>query len=189
MTNNRSAHRNHIDTALLQLSFAFKLQNYLDEHPIDRDKFDVALTIEDSNSRICLVHDEFQTYDDLQLAATNNVSIVFGAVAITLWEAISEYAGLKSKLLDPQASKRENLASLSYMIRCCFAHGTAQPIWSIFNPKYKTIYRVGNKTIDLSVIVDGQPFEYSSISGHETLVLLAHEARANGLLDSASSFL
>ena len=175
-------HLDHIDTAFLQLSFAIKLQHFLDEHPIEKENFDIALTIEDAGSRVCLAHNEFKTYQELQVAAENNISICFGAVAITLWEAIREHTGWSSWRLNTKNSRGENLAALSYMIRCCFAHGTASPVWSIYDSKYKTVYRVGNKTIDLSDIADKQPFEYPSIGGYETLWHLKAEARDNDLL-------
>jgi hypothetical protein len=177
-----ASHHLHIGTAFLQLSFAIELWHFLDEHPINKNDFDIALTIKDPGSQVCLPHGEFDTYQDLLAAAGNNISIAFGAAAITLWQAISEHAGLKSKQLKPHANKMENLAGLSYMIRCCFAHGTAMPVWSISDPKYKTIYQVGNKTIDLSRIENEQPFEYASIGGYETLWLLKADAHAYGLL-------
>lgn len=175
-------HFDHIDRAFLQLSFAIKLWHFLDAHPIEKECFDIALTIEDPGTRVCLVHNEFDTYQDIQLAAENNISICFGAAAITLWEAIHERNGWSSKELNPTNSAKENLAAFSYMIRCCFAHGTAHPVWSIYDGKYKTVYRVGNKSIDLSKIAENQPFDYASICGYETLWLLKAEARANGLL-------
>ncbi|HEY6288278.1 MAG TPA: hypothetical protein VIW48_02425 [Nitrospiraceae bacterium] len=175
-------HYDHIDTAFLQLSFAIKLWNFLDEYPIDKETFDIDLTIEDPGSRICLPCNEFQTYQDLQLAAENNISICFGAVAITLWEAIHEHSGLVSRKLNPINSRKESLAALSYMLRCCFAHGTARPVWSIQDSKYKTTYRVGSKSIDLSQVADQQAFDYSSIGGYETLWYLKAESRAEGLI-------
>ena len=175
-------HHDHIDTAFLQLSFAIKLWHFLDEHPIDKDCFDIDLTIQDPGNCLCLSGNEFHTYEDLQLAAENNISICFGAATITLWEAIREHSGLASGKLNPKSNGNENLAALSYMLRCCFAHGTASPVWSIQDNKYKTSYRVGNKTIDLSHVVDQQPFDYSSIGGYETLWLLRAEAHEKGLL-------
>lgn len=177
-----ATHHEHIDTAFLQLSFAIKLWHFLDEHPIDKEIFDIALTIEDPGSRVCLSHNEFPTYQDLQLTAENNISICFGAVAITLWETIREHTGWASGRLNPKIGKRENLAALSYMLRCCFAHGTACPVWSIQDSKYRTTYRIGNKTIDLSHVADHQPFDYSFIGGYETLWQLKAEAHAKGLL-------
>lgn len=159
-----------------------KLWHFLDAHPIEKENFDISLTIEAHGGRVCLVHNEFETYEALQVAAENNISICFGAAAITLWEAIREHSGLSSGKLDPEKSRSENLAALSYMIRCCFAHGAASPVWSIRANKYKTAYRVGNKTVDLSKIADKQPFDYPSIGGYETLWDLKVEARAEGLL-------
>ena len=66
-------HYDHIDTAFLQLSFVTKLWHFLDEHPIDKVSFDIDLTIEDPGGRICLPHNKFSTYHDLQLAAENNI--------------------------------------------------------------------------------------------------------------------
>ena len=175
-------HHEHIETAFLQLSFAIKLWHFLDAHPIDKDRFDIDLTIEDSNNRVCLTGGEFHTYQDLQLASENNISIAFGAAAITLWEAISEHTGLKSRNLIPEGNRKQNLASLSYMIRCCFAHGTAMPVWSIRDQKYKVAYRVGNKIVDLLRVTNGQAFDYTSIGGYETLWFLKDDAYANGLL-------
>ena len=65
------------------MSFAIKLWHFLDSHPIEKDYFDIALTIEDLGTRVCLVHNEFNTYQAIQLAAENNISICFGAAAIT----------------------------------------------------------------------------------------------------------
>jgi hypothetical protein len=175
-------HHDHIATAFLQLSFAIKLWHFLDEHPIDKEAFDINLTIEDPGSRICLPHNEFQTYQDLQLAAENNISICFGAAAITLREAIREHSGLVSGKLNPKNSRKESVAALSYMLRCCFAHGTARPVWSIQDSKCKTTYQIGNKTIDLSQVADQQAFDYSSIGGYETLWYLKEESRAEGLI-------
>lgn len=173
-----------IDTAFLQLSFAIKLWHFLDDDEclISKDAFDIALTIEDLENRVCLPHNEFSTYQDIRLAASNNISICFGAVAITLWEAIRERTGFTNKKLNPLNSYEEQLAALSYMIRCCFAHGTASPIWVIRDKKYKMTYQVGNKTVDLSSIRDGQPFDYASIGGYETLWLLRAEAQSRYLL-------
>ena len=165
-----------IDSAFLQLSFALKLWHFLDEHPIEKEDFDIPLTVREEGRQIALSHNEFPTYDAIKVASENNLSICFGAVANTLWEAISERYALSSRQLDPEADRIQNLASLAYMIRCCFAHRPANPVWCIQDPKYKTTYRVGNKVINLSNIDDGTPFRYESIQGYETLWLLKAEA-------------
>ncbi|MGH9425078.1 MAG: hypothetical protein ACRD2L_02050, partial [Terriglobia bacterium] len=157
-----------------------KLWNYLGSHPFDKDAFDIPLTIEDQSNWVCLPHNEFSTFEQIRVAAENNISICFGAAAITLWEAISEKNSYANATINPSNTTEEMLAGLSYMIRCCFAHGTVVPKWKI-SDKYKIIYKVSNKTVDLRA-VDGKPFDYEAIGGYETLWLLKAEARANGLL-------
>ena len=171
-----------VDTAFLQLSFALKLWHFLDEHPIDKEAFDIALTVEDEGSRICLPHDQFESYDAMRVASEHNISLCFGAAANTLWEAMREKSGLESGDLNPDADRASNIASLTYMIRCCFAHGPAAPVWEIRSEKYKTQYHVGNKEIDLSDVAEGTPFDYGSIGGYETLWFLKAEALAEELI-------
>jgi hypothetical protein len=177
-----SYHLDHIETAFHQLSFAIKLWHYTDTEKIDKGIFDIDLTIQDESNCIVLHGNEFESYTDLIVASENNISICFGAAALTLWEAIREKTSYEPRQLDPLADIKQNLASLSYMIRCCFAHGTAVPVWSIFNVKYKTQYRLGNKVVDLSNVSNGQAFDYSSIGGYETLWFLKNEAKAHQIL-------
>jgi hypothetical protein len=178
----KTPHYDHIETAFLQLSFAIKLWNYFDTNQIDKEKFDIDLTIQDKDNCVCLSSGEFRTYDDLILASENNISIAFGAATITLWEAIREHSAIVTKQLNPNSCQKHLLAALSYMLRCCFAHGTAAPVWSIRDKKYKILYRLGNKSIDLSTFTNGQAFDYQSIGGYETLWLIKDEAKNAGLL-------
>ena len=171
-----------VDTAFLQLSFALKLWHFLDEHPIDRDAFDIALTVEDEGARICLPHNQFESYDAIRVASEHNISLCFGAAANTLWEAMREKSGRESGDLNPDVDRASNIASLTYMIRCCFAHGPAAPVWQVRSEKYKTQYHVGNKVIDLSDVAEGTPFDYGSIGGYETLWFLKAEALAEELI-------
>ncbi len=47
-------HFDHVDPAFLQLSFAIKLWHYLDVHQIEKNEFDIPLTIEDpDNGSVC----------------------------------------------------------------------------------------------------------------------------------------
>jgi hypothetical protein len=177
-----SYHLQHIDTSFLQLSFAIKLWHYTDQRRIDKESFDIDLTIQDDSNCLVLLNNEFKSYSDLIIASENNISICFGAAAITLWEAIKENTGYVPNKLKPDEDKKQNIASLSYMLRCCFAHGTAAPIWTILANKYKTKYFVGNKIIDLSKIENGQAFDYQSICGYETLWFIKDEAKSMGLL-------
>ena len=151
-------------------------------HSIDKDAFDIALTVEDEGSRVCLPHNEFESYDAIRVASEHNISICFGVAANTLWEAMREKSNLESGQLDPDADRASNIAALTYTVRCCFAHGPAAPVWRIQREKYKTQYRVGNKVIDLRGLADGTPFDYASIGGYETLWFLKAEALAEELI-------
>lgn len=175
-------HWEHVDTAFLQLAFAIKLNTFMIEHPFDRGIFDIDPTITSEGNCVCLPGNQFHTDDALLLASENNISIAFGAASITLWEAIREHGSISSKSLKPQANGDQSLAALSYMIRCCFAHGSAAPKWSIQDPKYRCTYYLGNKVIDLSSIQNDQVFDYKSIGGYETLWMLKGEARHRGLI-------
>jgi hypothetical protein len=84
--------------------------------------------------------------------------------------------GRRLENIDPSRNDKENLVSLSYMIRCCFAHGTAVPTREM-SPKFRTTYKIGSKTIDLSNVAR-TPFDFSAIGGHETLWLMRDEAKS-----------
>lgn len=177
---NNQPHFEGLETAFSQLSFAIKLWHYFDTNRFDKELFDISLTAEYEAGRVCLVHNEFATFDHLLVATERNISICFGAAAITLWEALKEKNGYNPSRMDPSHSPDEMLASLSYMLRCCSAHGTAVPRWQI-RERYRVVYNVGNKSIDLRG-VDGLAFEYSAIGGCETLWLLRADAQAHGML-------
>lgn len=170
-----------VEEAFLQLSFAIKLWNFPDVHPIDKNEFDVEIKVIDKDSRICLPANQFKSYDDIKIASENNLSICFGIAANTLWEAIRKKNGLETGQLDPDVNGINSIASLVYVIRCCFAHGPAQPVWHI-TEKYKTQYRIRNKTIDLREVEDDMPFDYSRIDGHDTLWLLKKIALEEGFI-------
>jgi hypothetical protein len=176
-------HVTHLDTAFLQLAFAIKLWHYVECYKIDKDAFDISLTAkqdEADTDQVCLPQNQFNTYEDLRTAASNNILICFGATAITLWEAINEKGGINTRKLNPSSNYNECLASLAYMIRCCFAHGTAVPKWKM-EDKYRFIYKIGNKTIDLRYM-NGKVFDFGQICGYETLSIIRSEAEANDML-------
>lgn len=174
-------HFDGLDTAFLQLAYALKLWHYLLEHPLPREQFDIALTIqEDSGSLYVMSHDQFKTDDDVTLASGNNIAICFGATAITLWEAIREHSGLESQALQPVSSDEHRVAALAYAIRCCFAHGTTLPRWEL-TPKYQIEYRLGGRRIDLRSR-NGTAFTYDDIGGIDCLKLIRSHATRLKLL-------
>ncbi|MCL6613709.1 MAG: hypothetical protein K6U03_03655 [Firmicutes bacterium] len=171
----------YLETAFHQLSFAIKLWNYAREGLIDKDKFDINLTVEDDEDRIVLLENEFNTYDDIILATENAISTFFGITANVLWECINErgiYSPPRTKLPDPLVTPEQKLVGFAYMLRCCFAHGPAIPKWHITDKKYRTQYIIGNKLVDLTKfgnIGDENVFNYRDIGGYETLWILKHE--------------
>jgi hypothetical protein len=178
---NPKPHFDHLETAFLQLSFSLKLWHFLHEHPFNKDDFDIDLTTGVAEDWAILSSNEFKSYDDIILAAENNISITWGIAALTLWEAIRECNHLEAKDLRPLSSRKHSIASLVYMIRCCFAHGSARPTWCI-KPKFRLQYKVGNKSIDLSNVENGKPFDWQDVGGRETLWHIKGEALCIGLL-------
>lgn len=177
-----NSHKDYINSAFLQLSFAIKLWRFLDNHPIEKDQFDIDVTIEDSKNSVCLPQNEFNSYSDIILASENNISICFGIASITLWEAINEKGEYSTnRLPNPLKTENQKIAGLIYMIRCCFAHGTALPKWKINNKKYEIIYYIDSTSVDLRS-VNKTEFYYESIGGYETLWRLRDIAISNKIL-------
>lgn len=178
----KKTHADHIETAFLQLAFALKLWHFFSSTPPDKEAFDIALTVNTPGSMVYLPHGQFERIDDLILATENNINICFGAAAITLWEALNETGKYKpTKFPTPLNTQEEKIAALIYMLRCCFAHGMAIPTWDIRASKYRIVYKIGNKTIDLTSL-NGQVFSYESIGGYETLWFLRYEVADRGML-------
>ena len=76
--------------------------------------------------------------DDLVLALENNITIAFGAAAITL-NRCREEAGVK--LPDPIVTEIDQFTSVVYQIRNAFAHDIAEPRWNITNARFARTYR------------------------------------------------
>lgn len=68
--------------------------------------------------------------EDLIVALENNLTIAFGAAAITL-NRVREEIGLK--LPFPIETEDEQCIALIYQIRNAFAHDIAEPKWEIEN--------------------------------------------------------
>lgn len=174
-------HHQALESAFLQLSFAMKVWHFVRGGGLQRESFDIALTaLDDRGVPYVMLEGEFHTDHDLVLAAENNISICFGAAAITLWEAIREHSGLESRNLNPTASDRERTAGLAYAIRCCFAHGTAAPRWDL-RPKYRLRYDLSGLVVDLTSKHE-YPFDYSDLGGPDGLRQLRRLAVSAGLV-------
>ena len=103
-------------------------------------------------------------HDDFINALQNNVTITFGAAAITL-NRCREEKGLA--LPDPIISELDQWVGLVYQIRNAFAHDIAEPKWKV-KPRHRLLHRIVGVEVDLAEL-NGRRFEYHQIGGPETL--------------------
>lgn len=159
-----------IKTAFTNLELALKILAAAEDGFLKREhiKDGEAMTWVSGQSLVALAENTFTSEDDFILALQNNVQIAFGAAAITL-DVCRQEVGLD--LPHPIISERDQLVALIYQIRCCFAHDIAEPKWDIRNEKYKRVYDLGYKQIDLTN-VNGKFFEYDDIGGLDTLAVM-----------------
>jgi hypothetical protein len=156
-----------IMTAFTNLDLALKLLAVAEDGFLKREhiKDGESIRWQSGQSLVVLPDRTFNSDEDFILALQNNVQIAFGAAAITL-DVCRQEIGLSV----PQkiVTERDQLVALIYQIRCCFAHDIAEPRWVIRNQKYKRVYDLGCKQINLSNL-DGKHFEYDDIGGLDTL--------------------
>jgi hypothetical protein len=84
---------NYVDSAFKQLSFAWKLYNYALDGKIDLDELDQPITFQDGPMHLVLPDKVFSDHGEMIVALENNLSVAFGAAAITL-NRCREEAGL-----------------------------------------------------------------------------------------------
>lgn len=155
----------YLDTAFGQLAFAWKLYNYGLEGKIDLDDLDKPITFQEGHMVLVLPDKVFDSENDLTLALENNLSIAFGAAAITL-NRCREEAGVA--LLNPIETEIDQFAAVVYQIRNAFAHDISEPRWNITQPRYVRPYEFDGIRIDLSG-VGNKHFEYADIGGPDVL--------------------
>lgn len=157
---------NYLDTAFAQLAFAWKLFVYAENGKIELDQLDQPLTFEDGPMVLVLPDKIFDSYGDLVLACQNNLSVSFGAAAITL-NRCREEAGLD--LPNPIETECDQFVSLIYQIRNAFAHDISEPRWNMNQERYRRTYEFGGVRVDLTRIENQQPFRYEDIGGPDVL--------------------
>lgn len=158
---------NYLGTAFAQLELAIKLMHAAEQGRVRREEVDLPLTIAEGNSVLVLTDQTLHTDADFINALQNNVSVAFGAAAITL-NRCREEIGLP--LPNPINTEVEQWIALVYQIRNAFAHDIAEPKWEI-NPRYARHYQVGTIKADLSAL-HGQHFDYYQLGGPEALFFL-----------------
>ena len=165
----------YVATAFAQLELALKLYHYALEGKIKVDELDIPLTFTEGKMVFVLRDKIFDTPDDLLNALSNNVSVAFGAAAITL-NRVREEADIG--LPDPIESKGDEFVALTYQIRNAFAHDISEPRWNLNSPRYRRVYEVGGVRADLTGL-HGEHFAYEHVGGADALRLLyeyaAHE--------------
>jgi len=166
-SNVRPLSMNYLDSAFAQLELAIKLMHAAEQGRIRREEIDLPLTIAEGNSVLVLADQTLHTDADFIIAMQNNVSVAFGAAAITLNRCREE--GGRS-LSNPISTEVEQWIALVYQIRNAFAHDIAEPKWEI-NARYRRPYIVGPVKADLSNL-HGQHFDYYQLGGPEALFFL-----------------
>jgi hypothetical protein len=156
----------YLPKAFGQLAFAWKLYNYGLNGEIDPEKLDEDVAWLDDDI-VFVVPKALGTADDLLIALQNNLTIAFGAAAITLNRVREE---IEIPLPDPIVSEQDQCVALIYQIRNAFAHDIAEPVWRI-RERYRRSYEFGGLVFDLTAF-DGKPFRYEHIGGPERFYLI-----------------
>ena len=161
-----------IMTAFTNLELALKMLAVAEDGILTRAsiKDGESIVWTSGKSHVVLPDKSFETNDDFILALQNNVTIAFGAAAITL-NVCREEMGYS--LPDVIETPHDQVVSLVYQIRNCFAHDIAEPRWVIARDRYKRVYDLGYKQVDL-IDKNGKHFEYDDIGGLDTLTVLRH---------------
>lgn len=153
----------YLPTAFANIEFAWKLLVYGENGGIELENFDIDIVFQDDNGRPFFTPPAriFNNSDDLIIALKNNLTIAFGAAAITLNRSVEE-AGHKVPRGEFE-SEVEQCIALVYQVRNAFAHDIAQPKWEIRNPVFLREYIFGGISCDLREL-NGQPFDYTDFS-------------------------
>lgn len=178
---------NFLDSAFAQLAFAAKLLEYVEQGKLNVDELDQPLRIEEGSSIWVLPDRLFHSDNDLHLACANQLSVAFGAAAITLNRCREEFEAANQVSLlarngNPPISEDEHFAELVYQIRNAFAHDISEPHWEIRGEGRRRPYLIDRLDDSVRITVDltdlhGQPFEYFHIGGIETLYHLREFGR------------
>lgn len=153
----------YLNTAFEQLQFALRLYDYALEGRIEVENFNRPLTYVNGTSLLVIPETPFDSRSTIELACANNLTIAFGAAAITL-DRSREEAGLS--LPNPVDSERDQFVCLTRLIRNAFAHDIAEPMWEIRDPSLRRVYKFDSVQIDLGS-VDGQPFSYNDLGQND----------------------
>lgn len=155
----------YLPTAFAQLAFVWKLYNFALSGRINRKELDTPITFSEGASVFVLPDQIFASDDDFILAFENQLTIAFGAAAITLNRSIEE---LKVPKPNPIETEDDQFVMLAYQIRNAFAHDIAEPKWEIRRDYARRRYEFGGIDVDLTDVHQTH-FSYEAIGGPDTL--------------------
>jgi hypothetical protein len=147
-----------VEIGFRQLEFAIKLLSFCELENINPAAFDTDHLVQLPGGNLKFPGGSFNTYDDLNRAASIAVILAFSGSVLVLDQAL-EAAGMKP---NPQATDNVGqLRALVHMIRCAHAHRVADPHWEVRGPYARTL------TVTLQGItllldlrpLHGQPFD------------------------------
>ncbi|WP_155992307.1 hypothetical protein [Fodinicurvata fenggangensis] len=139
----------YLPIAFEQLEFSRSLLNCRIKGKINIDEVDNAIN---------------KNQDGPLKTLKNNLTITFGAAAITLNRVREE---LNIPLPETIDSENDQCVSLIYQIRNAFAHDIAEPKWWITKERFRREYRFGRMHFDLTDL-HGTAFNYEHIHGIDT---------------------
>jgi hypothetical protein len=172
-----------LDSAFAQLAFAAKLLEYVEQGKLNVDELDQPLRIEEGSSIWVLPDRLFHSDNDLYLACSNQLSVAFGAAAITLNRCREEFeasnqVSLLARNGNPPISEDEHFAELVYQIRNAFAHDISEPHWEIRGEGRRRPYLIDHPTKHRCravsrgyLIIKPKGGFFDRISHHRTLAL------------------
>lgn len=118
-----------VQQAYLHLCWAIKLDSYLQIYPPENKAyFDNPQAILDPDDPLHIPGNQFNSIDDILLAAENSISLSVGAFFIALDTALDEAEIVKN------VNSQDNLGQLRiliFMCRCAFAHNILAPRWEV----------------------------------------------------------
>ncbi|MFZ1743513.1 MAG: hypothetical protein WAT93_11685 [Pontixanthobacter sp.] len=156
----------YLNTAFGQLAFAWKLYHYGLEGKIKPGELDADVTFHESDM-FFVVPKALGSDSDLIIALQNNLTIAFGAAAITL-NRVREEQGIV--LPNPISSDEDQCVALIYQVRNAFAHDIAEPRWQVFE-RYRRVYEFAGRSFDLRQL-NNEAFEYRHLGGPDGFYLI-----------------
>ncbi|WP_147250221.1 hypothetical protein [Bradyrhizobium sp. MOS003] len=154
-----------LELAKQNFEFAVRMLSYCEQGFIRPDDFDTPHVTQLPNGSLRFPSGNYSDQDSICRAASVSVVVAFGAAVLVLDQAF-ELFGTK-----PDGRSTDNiirLRTLVYMIRCAYAHRTADPRWEVHPKNRQTlIVALPSQTISLDLATLNQAaFDIDCIGGY-----------------------